>query len=57
MIADLSLMSPFVNAAYAGYEVDPARWPAFVDFIARVKAHPAGQRGAGGGSRVAWGAS
>jgi glutathione S-transferase len=41
MMADLSLMSPFVNAAYAGYDVDPARWPGFVDFIARVKAHPA----------------
>lgn len=41
MIADLSLVSPFVNAAYAGYEVDAARWPAFVEFIARVKAHPA----------------
>ena len=41
MMADMSLMSPFVNAAYAGYEVDPARWPAFVDFVARVKAHPA----------------
>jgi len=41
MIADMSLMSPFVNASYAGYDVDAARWPAFVDFIARVKAHPA----------------
>ena len=40
MMADMSLMSPFVNAAYAGYEVDAQRWPAFTDFIARVKAHP-----------------
>jgi glutathione S-transferase len=40
MMADMSLMSPFVNAAYAGYDVDPARWPTFTDFIARVKAHP-----------------
>lgn len=41
MMADLSLMSPFVNAAYAGYEVDAARWPKFAYFLARVKAHPA----------------
>ena len=40
MMADMSLMSPFVNAAYAGYEVDAQRWPIFTDFIARVKAHP-----------------
>lgn len=40
MMADLSLVSPFVNASYAGYEVDPARWPAFAGFIARVTAHP-----------------
>jgi glutathione S-transferase len=39
MMADMSLMSPFVNAAYAGYEVDAQRWPIFTDFIARVKAH------------------
>lgn len=41
MMADMSLMSPFVNAAYAGYEVDAQRWPGFTQFIARVKAHPA----------------
>jgi glutathione S-transferase len=40
MLADMSLMSPFVNAAYAGYEVDAQRWPGFTDFIARVKAQP-----------------
>lgn len=40
MMADMSLMSPFVNAAYAGYEVDAQRWPGFTQFIARVKAHP-----------------
>jgi glutathione S-transferase len=40
MMADLSLMSPFVNAAYAGYQVDAHRWPVFSDFIARVRAHP-----------------
>jgi glutathione S-transferase len=40
MMADMSLMSPFVNAAYAGYEVDAQRWPGFTQFIARVKDHP-----------------
>jgi glutathione S-transferase len=41
MIADMSLMSPFINAGYASYELDVDRWPAFTDFVARVKAHPA----------------
>ena len=40
MIADLSLMSPFINAGYAGYELDPGRWPLFADFVARVKDYP-----------------
>ena len=40
MLADMSLMSPFVNAAYAGYEIDPDRWPGFAGYVARVKAHP-----------------
>jgi len=39
-LADLSLLSPFVNAGYAGYEIDPARWPRFVGFLERVKADP-----------------
>lgn len=39
-LADVSLFSPFVNAGYAGYEVDPQRWPGFVGFMERVKAHP-----------------
>ena len=40
MMADISLMSPFVNAGYAGYEIDSARWPGFCDFVERVKSHP-----------------
>lgn len=40
MMADMSLASPFVNAAYAGYEVDPARWPTFARFLLRVKENP-----------------
>ena len=40
MMADLSIVSPFINAAYAGYEVDAARWPALAGMIARVKEQP-----------------
>jgi glutathione S-transferase len=40
MMADLSLVSPFINASYAGFEVDAARWPRFAAFIGRVKAQP-----------------
>ena len=39
-MADLAIASPFYNAAYAGYEVDAARWPALAGLIARVKAQP-----------------
>ena len=39
-MADLSIASPFYNAAYAGYEVDASRWPAMAGLIARVKALP-----------------
>lgn len=40
MIADMSLMSPFVNAGYAGYELDADRWPLFASFVTRVKEYP-----------------
>ena len=36
-MADLSIVSPFINAGYAGYEVDPERWPSVAGLIARVK--------------------
>ena len=39
-VADISLMAPFVNAGYAGYEIDADRWPKFAKFNARVRAHP-----------------
>ncbi|MGL4565737.1 MAG: glutathione S-transferase family protein, partial [Halioglobus sp.] len=39
-LADVCLLSPFINAGYAGYEVDPARWPGFVSFMQRVKSDP-----------------
>jgi glutathione S-transferase len=40
LVADLSLVSPFVNAGYAGYEIDPERWPRFAAFAKRVLSHP-----------------
>ncbi|GMG86712.1 glutathione S-transferase family protein [Biformimicrobium ophioploci] len=40
-MADLCIASPFFNASYAGYDVDPARWPALAGLIERVKALPA----------------
>ncbi|HEY6130928.1 MAG TPA: glutathione S-transferase family protein [Halioglobus sp.] len=40
MMADMSLVSPFINATYAGYDVDDARWPTFAGFMSRVKSHP-----------------
>jgi glutathione S-transferase len=41
MIADLALISSFINAGYAGYEVDAAKWPKVSGFIGRVKSHDA----------------
>lgn len=40
MMADLSIASPFINASYAGYDVDTTRWPALAGLIARVKQQP-----------------
>jgi glutathione S-transferase len=40
LIADMSLMSPFINAGYAGYELDANRWPTFSGYVERVKTHP-----------------
>ena len=39
--ADIGLISSFINASYAGYEVDALRWPLLARFIQRVKSHPA----------------
>ncbi|MFT5888420.1 MAG: glutathione S-transferase [Zhongshania sp.] len=38
-LADISLVSLFINAADANYQVDAERWPKFVAFMQRVKAH------------------
>ena len=40
IMADLSIASPFINAAYAGYEVDGSRWPNLAGLVARVKVQP-----------------
>lgn len=40
-VADVALVSPFVNAGYAGYIIDPKRWPKFAAFSQRVRAHSA----------------
>lgn len=42
-IADISVASFFRNAAFAGFEVDPARWPLAAAFVTHVLAHPAFQ--------------
>jgi glutathione S-transferase len=38
-LADISLVSPFVNAGYGGYFVDEDRWPNFKRFAQRVQSH------------------
>ena len=39
-MADLSIVSPFINAGYAGFEIDPNRWPNMAGLVARVKEQP-----------------
>jgi len=38
-VADISLVSSFINASYANYTVDARRWPLFSAFIQRVSSH------------------
>jgi glutathione S-transferase len=40
-LADISIASFFRNGAYAGFAVDPARWPRTAAFVDRALAHPA----------------
>ena len=40
-VADLALASPFVNARYAQYTVDAAKWPKFAGLFERVTTHGA----------------
>ena len=39
-VADISLVSQFINAAYAGYTPDAGRWPKFTRLIDGVRSHP-----------------
>lgn len=39
-MSDLCIVSPFINASYANYEVDESRWPKLAGLIARVKDQP-----------------
>lgn len=43
-VADVGIATHFVNAGYAGYAVDAARWPRTAAFVERVKALPAVQK-------------
>tara|TARA_R110001592_G_scaffold23259_4_gene91370 strand:- start:15300 stop:15938 length:639 start_codon:yes stop_codon:yes gene_type:complete len=38
-LADISLVSPFINAGYANYQIDAEGWPRFSAFMQRVKEH------------------
>ena len=40
-IADLAIAAPFRNAAFAGFTIDPARWPKSAAFVLRVLGHDA----------------
>ena len=40
-LADMAIISPFINASYAGYDVDSTRWPNMAGLIDRVKELPA----------------
>ena len=40
-LADISIATFFRNGAYAGFEVDPKRWPKTAAFVARALDHPA----------------
>ena len=40
-VADLAIASPFVNAGYAQYTIDAAKWPKVSGLVERVKAHEA----------------
>ncbi|MEO6225478.1 MAG: glutathione S-transferase family protein [Sphingomicrobium sp.] len=39
--ADITVATFFRNGSYAGFEIDPDRWPRSAAFVARTLAHPA----------------
>ena len=40
MVADVAIISSFINAGIAGFTVDANQWPNVASFITRVKEHP-----------------
>ena len=39
-VADISVVSPFVNLQYAGHQPDPAKWPKLANYVAGVLKRP-----------------
>jgi glutathione S-transferase len=39
-LADIAVVSPFVNLAHAGGKLDAARWPRLSDYVGRITARP-----------------
>ena len=37
-LADLSIVSPFINASYAGYDIPADTWPKMAQLVASVRA-------------------
>ena len=40
MTADIALITHFINAGYAGFEIDAARWPHFSAYMQRITTLP-----------------
>ncbi|MDF1817938.1 MAG: glutathione S-transferase family protein [Immundisolibacteraceae bacterium] len=42
-LADIGVVSPFVNLQYAGHQPDPARWPKLASYVAGILNRPSFQ--------------
>jgi len=51
-IADIALGCPMLNARYAEFEIDAARWPKLAAYTTRLLAHPAFQKRAAADMKV-----
>ncbi len=40
-VADIAIASPFLNARYAGFQVDASQWPATAHYLDAIWQHPA----------------
>lgn len=40
-LADISVVSPIINAEFGKFRIDEARWPKMAAVVKRIKAHPA----------------